>query len=261
LNGIKQVIDIYHRRGFIVEWIFTDRAFEHIRNKLPPGINLNVTSANEHVPEVERFIRVIKERVRAYITTSPIDPLPSIIKIHLLQYIVQMLNLTVQPNGVSDIISPSSIVLGIRLDTNIYCKVEFGSYCQVHEEPSPTNSVNAPRTIDAIALRPIGNLQGGYYFLCLTSWRVIARRRWTPLPIPDHVIDLLRTKALAERRAGPAYLANDYFHFRRSDRSTVTRLSDHDDHLLLYPFVDEGADVHQDANEDELANRSAPSSK
>jgi hypothetical protein len=248
VRGIMQVINIYHRRGFVVDWIFTDRAFEHIRDKLPSGVSLNVTAANEHVPEIERFIRVIKERVRAYITTSSIDPLPNILKIHLLQHVVQMLNLTVQPNGVSDILSPSSIVLGVKLDADIYCKVEFGTYCQVHDEPHPGNSVHTPRTLDAIALRPLGNLQGGYYFLCLNTWRVIARRQWTSLPMPAHVIDLLQTKALDERRTGPNYLAADYFHFRRADRSTITRLSDPDDHLLLYPFVDEGAAVTDDEN-------------
>jgi hypothetical protein len=38
------------------------------------------------------------------------------------------------------------------------------------------------------------------------------------------------------------YLQHDYFHFRRSDRSTIADFSAHDSHPLLYPFVDEGAE-------------------
>jgi hypothetical protein len=52
-------------------------------------------------------------------------------KIHVLQHTVQLLNLTVQPNGVSDNLSPSSIVLGTQRDTNVHCRLEFGTYCQL----------------------------------------------------------------------------------------------------------------------------------
>jgi hypothetical protein len=196
LFALKHVIHLYNSRGFNVQWLLTDRAFEHLRPALTSlNVHLNTTSANEHVPEIERFIRVIKERVRATVTTSPINPMPSLMKIHLIQHAVQLLNLTIQPNGVSDLLSPSSIVIGTQLDVNVHCRLEFGTYCQIHEEPTPSNNVNLPRTLDAIALRPIGNLQGGYYFLCLTTWRVLARRNWTPLPLPQHVLDLLHAKA------------------------------------------------------------------
>lgn len=113
LAAINNILIIYHHRAFSVKWILTDCAFEHLRAPLmSKQINLNVTAANEHVPEVERFIRVIKERVCGYMTTSPIDWMPNIMKIHLLQHIVQMINLTIQPNGVSDTFSPSAIVIG-----------------------------------------------------------------------------------------------------------------------------------------------------
>jgi len=45
-----------------------DGGFVCIRNNLADmGITLNVASRNEHVPEVERYIRTIKKRVRVYI--------------------------------------------------------------------------------------------------------------------------------------------------------------------------------------------------
>lgn len=110
LAAVTNVIDIYASRGFTVQWLLTDRAFEHLRHALTAlQVTLNTTAANEHVPEIERFIRVIKERIRSTITTSPINPMPSIMKVHLLHNTVQMLNLTIQPNGVSDTLSPSAI--------------------------------------------------------------------------------------------------------------------------------------------------------
>ena len=53
-----------------------------------------------------------------------------------------------------------------------------------------------PRTIDAIALRPIGNAQGGYLLMCLTTGRVISRYRRTELPMPQDVIDRVKHIAI-----------------------------------------------------------------
>jgi hypothetical protein len=61
--------------------------------------------------------------------------------------------------------------------------------------------------------------------------------------MPQHVIDLLITKSRTETLQRPQYLRHDNFHFRCSDRSTITSFADDDNHLLLYPFVDEGAPV------------------
>ena len=37
----------------------------------------------------------------------------------------------------------------------------FGSYVQANHEPNPKNTT-APRTLDAIYLRPTSNIQGGH---------------------------------------------------------------------------------------------------
>ena len=67
---------------------------------------------------------------------------------------------------------------GIKLDYSKHCRLPFGSYVQVHDEPSPTNSPTA-RTVGAITLGPTGNLQGGYKFLNLRTGKKITRRDWT----------------------------------------------------------------------------------
>ena len=57
-----------------------------------------------------------------------------------------------------------------------------------------------PRTIGAIALRPTGNAQGGYYFMSLSTGRVINRYRWTELPMPQNVIDHVQHIAILQQR-------------------------------------------------------------
>jgi len=70
MTSIHQVVRAYQARGFRICNILADGGFECIRNSLADmGISLNVASRNEHVPEVERYIRTIKERVRAIACT------------------------------------------------------------------------------------------------------------------------------------------------------------------------------------------------
>jgi hypothetical protein len=94
--------------------------------------------------------------------------------------------------GISATQSPSEIILNGKLDFNAHCKVEFGDYVQTHKEHDNTM---AARTVGAIATRPTGNAQGGYYFIRLDTGRRINRPNWTPLPMPDLVIDQVHRSA------------------------------------------------------------------
>eukprot|EP00978_Attheya_sp_CCMP212_P016373 scaffold42843_cov94-Attheya_sp.AAC.1 len=60
----------------------------------------------------------------------------------------------------------------------------------------------APRTVGAIACRPTGNAQGGYFFYSLSTGRILNRQKWTTLPRPDDAKDRVRNlarRAKAER--------------------------------------------------------------
>ena len=79
---------------------------------------------------------------------------------------------------------------GIKLDYNNHCRLPFGSYVQVHDELSLTNSPIS-RTIGEITPGPTGNLQGGYKFLNLQTGKKITRRNWTHLPMLIEVIKMI----------------------------------------------------------------------
>ena len=53
IQRLKSVIALYRHRGFEISAILADNEFEAIRPQFPM---LNCAAANEHVPEVERFI-------------------------------------------------------------------------------------------------------------------------------------------------------------------------------------------------------------
>ena len=69
---ITNVIAIYTQRGFKVQHALLDGEFVPLRTDLlNMGIHANFATRNEHVPEIERQHRVIKERARACRSTLP----------------------------------------------------------------------------------------------------------------------------------------------------------------------------------------------
>ncbi|KAG7347353.1 reverse transcriptase RNA-dependent DNA polymerase [Nitzschia inconspicua] len=180
------VIDMYENRGFTVTDIHTDNEFECLCADVAP-IVLNVTAADDHVGEVERSIRTIKERVRAAVNGMPYRRLPNLMIRELVRGVVTALNILPARDGVSADMSPRTIVSGLPNPDYTQMKLEFGSYVQVYDDPRPTNRTN-PRTIGAIALNHTGNAQGDYHFMSLVTGSRISRAQYTPLPITDEVI-------------------------------------------------------------------------
>jgi hypothetical protein len=178
----------------------------------------------------------------------------------MVSYSVFWLNSFPALDGVSRTLSPRAIVVGSTISYDKHCRLEFGTYVQTHEEHD--NSM-MPRTTGAIALRPSGNAQGGYYFLSLSSGRVLHRNRWTELPMPADVID--RIHALA-RRSGADRLGIEFGnrdgnelpdgdgHSVTSDDSSYMPNSDWDDDQNNYDDDDDSDDDADDDDDDQGAN-------
>ena len=65
MKCLKKVISLYNLRGFYVQYILADGEFRYMTDDIISEFkcHLNCTAAGEHVPEAERAIRVIKERI------------------------------------------------------------------------------------------------------------------------------------------------------------------------------------------------------
>jgi hypothetical protein len=163
-----------------------DNEFEKLRN-LVPILAINTTAAKEHVPEVKRKIRLIKERGRGILNTLPFKKMPRLMLIELIYHVVLWLNAFPANSGVSETLSPREIVYRHKLDFAKHCKSPFRTYCEVHDEPAPTNTM-VTRSTPAIVLSPTGYLQGTYKFLSLATGEKIKRRAFTPYLMPDSVI-------------------------------------------------------------------------
>jgi hypothetical protein len=121
--------------------------------------------------------------------------MPARLIVEMVYTSVFWLNSFPNQNGISSEYSPHTFVVGQQIDYHNHCQLEFGAYVQTREDHD--NSMIS-RTTGALALRPTGNVQGGYFFLSLTTGCRLNRYDWTALPMPQDVID--RVSILARRQ-------------------------------------------------------------
>ena len=216
-DAISSQVSTYKSKGFVVKYILIDNesavttAIPYINDM---GITVNQTARNEHVPEVERAGRTLKERVRAVWNTLPYKLTNEMI-IGLTYYACKMINMFPKTNSVGSI-APKELFTGIKIDDKRDCKLGFGEYVQVYTENEVTNTMQ-PRTHGALSMGSTGNLQGTYLFMSLLTWKTIRRRTWIEMPLPAEIIDFINRKALSstsmtsdvEMRMGDKIIGND----------------------------------------------------
>ena len=189
MSAFDNVFRIYNKANFVIHKMHCDPEFRHLKDVMADvDIELQLCAAQEHVPEIERSIRVIKERFRSMYHRLPYAALPRVmIKIGAME-VARWLNTFPPRNGISEFYSPRTIMSGKPIDYNKHCKTPFGAYVQALHESNPTNT-NAPRTIGCIYLRYLEQGDGAYELYNLSTKKVLTRRKYTKLPIPDHVIE------------------------------------------------------------------------
>ena len=152
----------------------------------------DTVTSSRHVPIIERRIRVIKERFRTILHGLPFI-LPNGLVKYLVYFVVSRLNLTMTTSSINEFGNRPAfeIFFNRKIDFKRDLKVSFGDYAQIYD--STNNRINSmrPRSLGAIALLPTGNLSGSIKFLCLSTNKIVTRDKFTPLPIPQEVINHL----------------------------------------------------------------------
>ena len=113
---------------------------------------------------------------------------------HLGMVSIQQLNLFPAKGGISEYLSPHVIMAKTNIDYNKHCQCTFGTYVQANQENNPTNT-QAPRTIDAIYLRPLKNVQGSHELMNLATGSVITRNKVWERPATEMVIKAVEDMA------------------------------------------------------------------
>jgi len=69
-DALSRAITLYRNKGMYVTTALGDGEFDPLRNELGET-DMNPSAAAKHAPEIERRLRVIKERFRALKSTLP----------------------------------------------------------------------------------------------------------------------------------------------------------------------------------------------
>ena len=137
LKGMKGILQVYAQRGLQVEIALMDGEFGHLRVELASmGVTLNETSCDEHIGEIEWFIRAVKERMRAIYNTLPFRKIPAQLVAEMAKACVFWLNSLPPQSNFGNGLSPRTIMTGQRLDFKRHCRFLFGEYVQTHEQHS-----------------------------------------------------------------------------------------------------------------------------
>jgi hypothetical protein len=208
--ALDTVIRLYHRRGLIVGTVNVHGEFKPLQEEIP-SVNFNLCTNDEHVPEIEQYIRTAKDRMRSGYNSLPFEWVPRMMVIRLVANSVFWLNAFPHPDSMSDSLLPRFLITGQRIDYKKHVRLEFGAYVQTDEEHANgmeartvgaiclefgayvqtheehTNGMES-RTVSAICLGPTGNEQGGHYFMSLGTGRRLTQNRWTELPMLNDAI-------------------------------------------------------------------------
>ena len=125
-DGITQVHKLYPQCGFKITHIHTDCEFKPLRKEMTAlGINLNCSSKKEHVPEIDRFIRIFKERVRSARATMSFKRISKIMIVHLVASAIFWINAfppSTHGAGLSYTKGPGQLILGNTVDyKKVFC--------------------------------------------------------------------------------------------------------------------------------------------
>ena len=169
--------------------------------------------------------------------------------VHIVKDAVRCLNQFLWSHGVSDTMSPDTIITGAPPPDYNNLRLEFGSYVQVFEEEEPSNTLRA-RSTGAIALTPTGNASGDYYFMSLATGAVISKHSWTELPITETAI--ARVEAIALNENQPLVQDSGLVIEWRPNQPIPDNEYDFDYELPRNPVVDDPPDFDDDIDPDEL---------
>ena len=199
-TALDDILRMYNSNGFVITKIYCDGEFSEfmdpVRDQL--DVEMEYAAPQAHVPRAERNNRTIKERIRATFHRLPYNALPRPLMKALVSESARKLNFFPAKHGISSHYSPRQIVHRQTLDANHHCRFALGAYVQAHDEPDPSNT-QAPRTLDAIYMRPI---QNGHEILNLKTEKVIVRRALTEFPITPTVIAAVEAMADAQKQKG-----------------------------------------------------------
>ena len=150
-------------------------------------IEVNINAAREYVPDIERQILLIKERVRCTTSDFPFNPIPRLVITHVVNTCFMWINAITCKSGELQGIYPRKLVIGRTVSYKRECWACIEDYVEASTYAIVTND-NTPRTHSCIALVRSGNLQGSVKCFDIETGKVVVRRTINQIPCPERMI-------------------------------------------------------------------------
>ena len=163
---------------------------EHIQDNL--DVDIELANVGDHVPQAERNNRFLGERFRACYHSLPFKAIPRIMIKYMCLSQTHNTNIFPAKNGVSNYLSPFTIITGRATDYNKACQVGFGAYVQGY---NVTRNDQTPRTLDGIYLRPSTNKQGGHEVLNVVTGKAVNTPKVKEIPITELMVKAVERMA------------------------------------------------------------------
>ena len=194
--ALDKVFRFYNKTGHTIATAQCDQEFKPLMEKVEDElqIDMNYTTTGEHENIAERNNRTIQDRIRAEYHRLPYKMIPKLMLTYLAMVCTSCINWFPAKGGISSHCSPHVLLNQRDVDYKKHCTIALGQYVQAHNDPKPKNT-NAPRTLDAIYLRPSKNKQGGHELMDLSTGRLITRCKVKKCPITPMVIKAVETMA------------------------------------------------------------------
>jgi hypothetical protein len=194
---LTKVLMLYVWGGFIVNLALMDKESDAVKEHVS-FFQVNTTAAREHVGEIERSIRTMKERTRCTISEFSFQSIPTKVMIYTVYNICMWLNVFPIISGIAGGFSPRELVTGLTINSIKHCKFDVGAYIEASTNAVITND-SANRTHPCIFLGPSGNKQGSLNCFDLNTGIVVVRRSAKLMVWPNI---LLKRLTHGEKREG-----------------------------------------------------------
>ncbi len=156
-----------------------------------PGIEIDVSGANDKLSRVDIKIRRLKDIVRSVIASLPWT-LPTFLIKDLAQYSVSRMNVR-RTTTLASLECPRVRFTGRKVNFKKEFSIQFGDYCELPIDKRNLKGPMAPRTESAIALYPVANANNSWTFLILHSKARAVRSSWIRMVTTDTIIKTLNS--------------------------------------------------------------------
>ena len=169
-------------------------ALSAAKSTIESSLKIAVNLSTENVAEAERGIGVVKSVCRRVHAALPFRLFPTLL-VFLIAYAVSRLNMWPSAHDPLKLV-PRHALTGVACEAKTVLQCGFGDYCVADASSGPTQSNLSDRSVECIALFPVGNSHGDWHCLSLDTFRMLKRsiRPSDIAPMPERVVRLLDAK-------------------------------------------------------------------